>query len=346
MATLWTDIIDPATLTGYARASFADYEASHGTLARWLPNRDVADIIVRFVAGATGLIPVARFRAYDAEPEVGKRQAGKRVTLELPALGLEIPVSEYEQLRLRGGNVSDELVLATLQNATDVVVRAIADAIERLRGIVLATGIATIAQNNFQSADSFGRPAAHQLTAGSPWSSAGVSRLTYLQSIADVFLASNGEAAGSIVLSTRVLRAMAAGNEFQTQLVNGAARPATLQQVQDTVAGAGLPPIYVYDRQVSVNGVTTKVLPDDGLLLLPAPVDPTNWQGTQLGATFWGRTLTSTEPGWNIPDPDQPGIVVGAYKNPKPPMIAEVIGDAIGLPVLANAALSLYADVL
>jgi hypothetical protein len=30
---LWTDVIDPATLTGYARASLEDYEARKGTLA-------------------------------------------------------------------------------------------------------------------------------------------------------------------------------------------------------------------------------------------------------------------------------------------------------------------------
>ena len=48
---LWTDIIDPAELTGYARASLADYEATRGTLAQYLPNREVADVVVRFVQG-------------------------------------------------------------------------------------------------------------------------------------------------------------------------------------------------------------------------------------------------------------------------------------------------------
>ena len=83
--TLWTDVIDPATLTGYARASLADYEANKGTLAQFLPNRDVADIVVRFVAGSTGLVNVADFRSFDAEPTIGKAPGGKRVTLELPA---------------------------------------------------------------------------------------------------------------------------------------------------------------------------------------------------------------------------------------------------------------------
>lgn len=342
---LWTDIIDPATLTGYARASLADYEARRGTLARWLPNREVADIVVRFVAGATGLVDVARFRAYDAEPEIGKRPSGKRVTLELPALGINLPVSEYEQLRARGGNLSEESALATIQRTTDLVVRATADAIEYLRGTVLATGKATIDQDNFKSDDDFGRPAGHTVTAPALWSVATTDALGQLATWSDVVRSATGEEPGAIVMSTRAFRAFAALDQMKVQLISGS-RPSTEADVQAIVAGAGLPPIYRYDRLVSVGGVSTKAIPDDRVLLLPAPVDPDDWQGTDLGATFWGRTLTSTDPDWAIEDADQPGVVAGVYKNEKPPMGVEVIGDAIGLPVLANADRSFAADVL
>lgn len=343
---LWTEIIDPATLTGYARESLADYEARQGTLARWLPNRDIADVVARFVQGGTGLVDVARFRAYDAEPEIGRRQQVKRVTIELPAISLNIPASEYEQLRLRSGNVPEATALATLQTTTDAVVRAIADAMERLRGIVLATGKATIDQGNFAIDDDFGRPANHQLVAGSLWTSSSVSRLEYLQAIVDTYVDTTGQAPGSMLMSTRVFRALAAGDEFQTQLLNGGARLASPAQVREMVSAAGFPDIELYDRRVSVDGVMTRAFPDDTLLLAPAPVEPNNWQGTDLGATFWGRTLTSTEPGWGITDVEQPGVVAGVWRNDKPPMGVEVISDAIGLPVLAQADRSLAAKVL
>lgn len=348
---LWIDVIDPATLTGYARASLADYEARRGTLARFLPNREVLDTVVRFVQGQTGLIPVAQFRAYDAEPTVGKAPSGKRVTLELPALGQNIPVSEYRQLRAR--NAGDDAILQAIFNTTDIVVRAVSDSIERLRGIVLATGKASINPTNFGgpadgfwSEDDFGRSAGHTVTAGSAWSSAGVSRLADLQTWFDVYVATNGVEPGAILMSTRVLRALTSGTEFQTQLVNGGARPATRQQVQDILSGAGLPEIVVYDRRVSVGGVATKVIPDDRLLYLPAPVETNAWEETELGATFWGETLTATDAGWGIEDGETPGIVAGVYRGEKPPLIAEVISDAIALPVLANADLSFSADVL
>ncbi len=343
---LWTDIYTPAELTGYARAALAAYEAQRGTLARWLPNRDVGDIIARFVRGSTGLVDIAKFRAFDAAPEIGKRQPGKRVTLELPAIGQDIPVTEYDQIRARGASVTDEQLRELIESVTEQVVRAVADAAEYMRGVVLTTGRATINQDNFQSDDDFGRPASHQLVAADLWSSPSVSRIEYLQSIVDVYVDSVGVPPGAIVLPNRVARAMAQGDEFLTQLTNGASRPATDQQVQDTLEGAGLPPLFKHDRRVSINGVSTRVLRDDTLLLLPEPVETDDWEGTDLGATFWGRTLTSTDADWAIEDAEQPGIVAGVWKHPKPPMGCEVISDAIALPVLANADRSLAAKVL
>jgi hypothetical protein len=143
-----------------------------------------------------------------------------------------------------------------------------------------------------------------------------------------------------------VLRAMAKTDQFKTLLNPSGSRPATRQDVDDTIQGMGLPPISLYDRRVSVGGTSTKVIPDDRLLFLPAPVATDDWQGTQLGATYYGQTLTSSEPEYGIAPSEQPGIVVGTYREPKPPMIADVVSDAIAQPVLANADLSFVADVL
>lgn len=346
VAVLWTDVVDPATLTGYARASLEDYERRKGTLARFLPNRTVQGIVARFIKGATGLLDVARFRAFDAEIEIGKRPSGQRVTLELPALGDMVPVSEYEQLRGNGGTPSDEAVLRMVQATTDQQMQKVADAIERMRGVVINTGIATVTQDNFHTADDFGRSGTHSVTAATAWSDTTVDRLADLQSWSDTYEDTNGVMPGAILMSRRVFRALAAGDGFQIQLGNGASRTPTEQQVRDIVTGEGLPDIVIYNRRVGVNGTATKVLPDDSLYLLPEPVEVDDELGTELGGTFWGRTLSSTEPGWEIPDDQQPGIVAGVWRNDKPPMGIEVIADAIGLPVLANANLSFKADVL
>lgn len=336
---LWTDIIEPAELTGYARESLNAYEARKGTLARWLPNREVLSTFVKFVAGSAGLVEEARYRAYDAEPEVGRKPSGKRVTIELPAVSQEIPVTEYQQLMARG--MSDEALRAEILKTTDQVVAAISDRVERTRGVVLNTGKATVAQSNFMMDDDFGRNAALTITAPALWSVAGTDALGQLQTWLDLYVQHAGVEPGAIVMSNRALRALGATTGMATQLINGATRPATIQEVNATVQGAGLPEIYPFNRRTSAG----LVLPDTQVLFLPAPVDPNDGE-SELGATFWGETLTSLDADFNIEPGETPGVVAGVYKNPKPPMIAEVIGDSINLPVLANANLSMSVKVL
>ncbi|CAH0233898.1 hypothetical protein SRABI26_02722 [Arthrobacter sp. Bi26] len=338
---LWTDLIDPAELTGYARAALSDIEQNNASLARFLPNREVADTVVKFTKGESGLVQEAAFRAYDAEPEIAGSTSRQRVILELPALGQNRPVSEYQQLRSR--NASDEAIRNHILTETRNVVRAVADRMERLRGTVLVTGKATIAQSNFVSEDDFGRAAGHTLTASSLWSAGSVDRLADLQAWTDIYTATNnGTAPGALLMSRRVFRALSSGAQFATLLANGATRPALAEEVRSFIAGAGLPEIVIYDRSTSGG----RVIPDDRLLFLPAPVDPNDGEGSQLGTSFWGQTLTSMDSNWGIEDSEQPGVVAGVYRNEKPPMIAEVISDAIALPVLANANLSLVAKVL
>ncbi len=335
---LWTDIIDPAELTGYVRAAQEDYEAAQGTLARYLPNREVPDIVVRFRAGANGLVAEASYRAYDAEPLPGKQPGGKRVVLELPALSETIAVSEYDQLRTR--NASDDTLRRSILNTARQVVRAISDRAERLRGIVINTGVATIPE--IGAADSFGRSANHDVTATSLWADPDADRIEFLEGLIDTYSETNGAEPGRLVMTRRVYRALAAGTQFRTSLVGGGSRPATEEQVRAVISGAGLPEIEIFNRRTA----SGRVLDDRKLFLLPEPVEPTDWQGTQLGATFWGQTLTSTAEEYGIEESEQPGIVAGVYRGEKPPMIAEVVGDSINLPVLANANLSLAATVL
>lgn len=337
---LWTDLVTPAEATGYARAALSDLEVNKTSLARWLPNIEVSDIAVRFRKGQAGFVQEAEFRAYDAEPGLAGSSGGQRVTLELPALGQNRPISEYDQLRLR--NASDAVMRDSIFKEISNAARAAADRIERLRGTVLATGKATINQSNYISDDDFGRKAGHTVTAASLWADAAVSRISDLNAWSDVYQTSNGGTApGSMLMSRRVFRALAAGKEFATLLANGATRPGLEADVRGLLTSAGLPELFIYDRSTSGG----RVIADDRLLFLPAPVDPNGGQ-SEMGSTFWGQTLTSMDSTYGITDSEQPGVVVGVYKNERPPMIAEVVSDAIALPVLANADLSFVAKVL
>lgn len=336
---LWTDIIEPAELTGYVRTSLEEREKAKGSLARYLPHQEVLDVAARFVVGESGLVDEARFRAYDAEIEIGKTPGGRRVTVDLPALGENIPVSEYAQLRTR--NASDETWRNYILRTADQAVAAVSDRIERLRGTVLATGKATIDQTNFAVDNDFGRDADLTVTAGTLWSDSAAKPLDDLESWIDKYVDANGTEPGRIVLGNKALRALLGASQLSTVIAGGATRPATLADAQAILDAAGLPTIERFNRRTR----SGSVIPDGTILLLPEPVDPTT--GTsELGATFWGQTLAATEGDFGLAVDEQPGIVAGVYRGEKPPMIAEVIADAIALPVLANANLSMAAKVL
>lgn len=344
---LWTDLITPAELTGYARASLEAYErAKGGSLARWLPNRTTPDIVVRLVVGQEGLVPAAEYRSYDAETPIGDLPGGQRKTVELPPLGRKIRIGEYEQLRARGN--ADAQMIISAERVTDRVVKAVANRLEVARGQAIETAALSISENGFIQTGSWARSGSHTATAAVLWSvSATAKPLDDLLAYRSTYVDSTGEEPGAIAMSSRVIAALQRTAEFRALAASIAGTPSivSLDAVQQVLQVHNLPPIYPYDRKINVAGTPTKVLSDNKIFLLPAPVDPDDAEGTDLGSTVWGQTLESSEPGWDIAEEDRPGIVVGLTKTDDP-IAAWVRSAAIGLPVLANADLSFVGTVL
>lgn len=344
--TIWTDLITPAAITGYARQSLADRERAKGTLARWLPNSTVNDITARFIAGANGLLDAAEYRAYDAPVSIGDRPTGKRVTIDLPPLGRKDLVTEYEQLRLRG-NVDPDVALRTVTKAAGQSAGAVADKIEIMRGKVINTGIAAIDENGFTLSADYGRSSGFNVTAGTLWAANGATPLTDLRVWRDAYVDENGEEPGVILTSRRVLNAIMASAEFKGLATAGNVTPSLVTEayVQQVLSAYGLPLIELYDRRARVAGSTVRILPDNRLYFLPAATDPDNEDGTDLGGTKWGTTLEASQPEYDIAEAERPGIVVGLLRD-LDPVGVWVHAAAIGLPFLANANLSMRAEVL
>jgi hypothetical protein len=327
---LWTDLIDPVELSGFAREEAEAWELQWGTLARYLPNRFVPDIHVEVKQTDNGLVPEARYRAFDAEPEIGSEEGGSSLMLKLPAISQKIPVSEYRQLRAR--NASDEVIRDHIKRTTRRVARAIADRAERARGIVINTGKATADQKNFGFDDDFGRSTDASFTASALWSVTATDRLQQLHDWVELYEQLNKRAVGSILMTRAPFGALARGDQFRVQLNNGASRPLPADEIRQTILSDDLPPIDLYNRQTASGAV----LPADAIFLMPAPVDPNDEDGSPYGATTWGQTLAASEPEWGIEPTEQPGIVVAAFKAKTIPQIAEVQGDSISLPTAAN----------
>lgn len=344
MATLYTETITPAELTGFARAAQDDIEAKQGTLARWLPNTSVNDVVVRTVVGSDGAGELAQYRSFDAETPIGSGGNAERKIFELLPLGLKERIGEYDQLRARGGDGA-ALALGGIEAATVRTVRAIADRLEVARGQAIETGGLSINENGLVQTPSFGRPAGNTKTAAVLWDAAsGVKILDDLMAWSEAYADGNeGATPGTLVVSRKVLSAMLKDSGIQS-LVRGTNStvdaPVSIDGLNAVLTGYGLPTVVVYDRKVKGARTTS----DKKVFLLPEAVDP-NTGSNILGATFYGPTLESLEPDYGIGAADQPGIAVGAYKT-KDPIGLWVHSNAIALPVLVNPVASMVATVL
>lgn len=343
---LWTDLMDPVEATGIARDE--QYVIEHqkgGTLARFLPNVFVPSDHVKFFPGATGLVDAARYRAFNAPPEIGKGQGVQSKTIDLPSIARNEPIDEMTQKEL--ARLSDDRVKKSIEAAIRRNVQAISMRQELTRGIAIEQGKVVVDADNFWINDDFGRNAALTLVASTLWSTAAVDRLTAMIGWIETYKSYNGGAMpGRVVMGSAAWAAFASGSQFATVLNGGATRPGIKAEILALSDSAGIPPIEVYDRSVSLDGVSTKVLATNKVYLLPEPVDPMDENGSLLGATYWGQTVSAGFESWAIEPDEQPGIVCGIFKEESVGSSIEVQGDSIGEPVLANPNASMAIQVV
>ncbi len=345
---LWTDLIDPVEATGIARDEQYQIElAKGGTLARFLPNVFVAEDHVKFYPNSTGLVDVARYRAFNAPPEIGKGQGLKSSTLDLPAISRNEPIDEMTQKEL--ASLPDDRVKKSIESATKRNTQAISMRQEWARGQVIDTGVLAVDEDNFWISDTFGRDASLSTSAGTGkwWADTTVDRLAALSAWQDTYAGFNdGQNPGRLIFGSRAAyNAFAAGDQFKT-LVGSASRPPLASEVVAYTQGAGLPDFEIYDRSVSIGGTLTKILNPKKIYFLPEPVDPFAEEGSLLGATYWGLTVSAGFESWGIPEAEQPGIVCGVFKDDSVGSSVEVQGDSIGEPVLASPNASMAIQVL
>lgn len=350
---MWTELVTPVELTGYARARLEDYERQiNGSLATWLPNQFINDIVARFEVGGTGLQPVAEYLSYDAETPLGSLPGAQRVTIELPKLGQKRHVSEYEQIRARG-NQTNVVLRPSIERHTESLVDSISDRLEYERGYALENAALLIDdETGFKQTGDWGRAAEHEVdptdnVGGEYWNDPASDPIENLITWKEQYIATNGFGPGAMLTSTRVATTFMRHPSLAAMVglgnVAGVPQIVTLAKLNEVLQSFDLPVITTYDRQVNLRGTVTKVLSPEFLFFLPAPGGTVG--GVNLGATYWGTTLEASEPEYNIGELDRPGIVVGTWKT-RDPIAVWVHAAAIGLAVLGDANLSLRAQVM
>jgi hypothetical protein len=116
----------------------------------------------------------------------------------------------------------------------------------------------------------------------------------------------------------------------------------TFTELNDLLGSEGLPPVAdPYDTVVDVDGVTTRVIPDDRILLTPA--DLADLVRVKMGITATALELVNSKEA-DLSFEDAPGIV-GVVEKSGPPYREWTFVDAVGMPVLTDSKRLLVADV-
>lgn len=338
------DYILPTELTGYVRAGLADQPVNEFILAQWLPDRFVDDLEYRYTRGGEGLIEAAQVRTFDAESGIGGRPGSTRVSGELPPISRKLRLSEYDRLRMRqdpNAGIRNGLMDDGMRMG-----RAVSARVEMMRGEALYKGKLQISENGVVATVDFNRDATLTVTAGVAWSdTANADPLTDMITWRGVMIGL-GSRPGAALTSQRIVDFLLRNQKMRDLAASNGHSPAilSLDTFNAILSAYGLPPIYVYDAQVSVAGAATRVIPDNRFLFLPAPVAPTDWESAPLGATVWGTTAESLDPRYGIEPGEEPGIAVGAYST-EDPIAIWTKAAAIALAVEANPNMSFCANV-
>lgn len=353
MADLYSDFVTPAELTGYARDALDEAAENEFRLAAFLPNQNIDDLRYRLEQGPQGLLDVADYRAFDAEPTFGRREGIKSIEGSLPPMGRQMTLGEYDVLIMRN---AEEKVRDLLLRDAEKIAKIMGRRMEVARADALVNASVTIGsnaapENGLSLTVDFNRSSTHEVTAATVWSDLDDSNiLDEMLAWRDVYQDTNGRMPGAILTSERVVRLMLR-NEQVRDAIAGTNPGVRVRRADlaDLLSDEGLPPIYTYEARKTaiVAGVrtTSRIIPDHKFLYLPEPVAPNGGNG-DMGTSLWGSTVESQLPDYGIEPGEEPGVVVGAFIERKTPVRVDTIGAAIGLPVMVAPNLSFVADVV
>ena len=358
MANMIFDLVDPVELTEYVRAYNDETLRARFVLDRILPNRLLDDLEYRVRAGGLTDVDVAEFRSWDTPPPMTGRPGISRKRGELPPVSRQIPLLEEESLRLRQIQTgsANPLVDAIFADA-ERMVRAVQGRIELARGDVLTDGIVTINENGMNIAVDYGVPSSHLpvLAGGAQWTVANAATATPVTNLLtwlDLYKADTGVLPIGMVMARSRFAALAVNAEMRAYAQAGASTaPARLNMatINQIFAEFGIPPITglssdptgdpFYDVSVRVNGVLTRVIPENRVVFVPPPDEP-------VGNTFYGVTAEAVRliERNKIVAQDAPGVVALVLQNDNP-VQTFTLATAIALPAIINPELIFTATV-
>lgn len=329
---IW-DILPAVDATAFARVVPDDLP---DTLSALLPDRQINGVKSR-TARRTRTNVTAKYRAYNAETPIGRRPEALTVTEQaLPPIGQKLPVTEWETLWLEFAGGGGNAFAGMLQQMYDDIeqnVRAIRNRMTLARGDLLTDGKFTLAgENGLVLEADYGLNAALLPTASQYWNNADALILSDLQAWDRVVRTRSGRPPVAVRASSLIVGYMLKNDEVRASYWGGNANAQpnlNRAQLSQVLRDNGLPPIVEEDHQLEVDGVVTRVLPENRLIMV---VDG-------VGETQWGVTAESLElVASNAVDftrADAPGLFAAVYRTPDP-VTGWTKVTGVGMPVLGE----------
>lgn len=337
------DLVDPQELIDFVRLYDNEVLRFKFALDQILPNRPLDDLEFRIRQGTLQDVDTAEFRAWDTPAPMTGRPGITRIRGELPPLSRQIPLGEEEMLRLRAleRGTNDPIVKAIFGDAARMI-RAVQARMELARGQVLSTGKCTINENGLQIEADYNMSVDNFDTANDLWTDITNAKpisdlLTWTTFMVDTY----GVMPAGIIMPKARFNNLFLNAEMRASAASNGTTPSrlTASDVRAILNGNDLPPIIINDEQVRVNGVATRVLPPNKVILVPPADEP-------LGNTFYGVTAEAIKLRSKgvIVQEAMPGIVALVTES-EHPVQTFTVGTAIGLPVLGNPNLLFVATV-
>lgn len=292
----------------------------------------------------------ARYRSWDGRVHVSERDTGSEKRVKMIPLSDSLNMGEYERLQLEfaktGGTRMQALAAAAYNDARNLT-RNVLNRLEQAWGDVYADGKLTIAENGYAGEADYGVPGSHIVApAGALWSNLTTAvPLTDLQAWSDIYEASNGTPPEYMRTSRANIRRLQRNKEV-IDAVYGSTQGRTrvsLAELNELLESEGLPSLRpAYETKVDVDGVTTRTLAEDKVVLEPADL-------STVGATKFGVSVTALEMVRNdrsdMTFEEAPGIVGVIDKGESVPYREATYVDCVAMPYLKDGKKILIADV-
>lgn len=348
------DFIDPAVAVNIARTTLADYDVNDSnSLAHYLPSQEVPDIEYEISVGQdAGFITAANWRTFGGATTSETWGGGQKSRGRFMPLARNFTLDEEGALRQR--NNSDALIEREASNLVRRASKAIAIAVNRQRANALQYGHVKIeGSGGLRQTVDFGRDERLTTVAPKLFSDETADILGYIESLADLYEEINGYRPEQVMIPSEVRRRINIHPQIVGAATDSATRPRATQTELNTLFSEYRLPenIDTPNGIIQVDDLDTgkvrrvRLFDRDSILFLPKGGNATDPENSVLGRTFWGKTMSSDLPEFSGTGGDLPGIVAAVLEESWP-YKQEVIADALAMPVLFNANLTMKAKVL